>query len=55
MFKKYKKIISLLFLLFNFTYTQTIVTASVDANRISQNETIGLKIVATNMKLILFR
>ena len=48
MFKKYKKIISLLFLLFNFTYTQTIVTASVDANRISQNETIGLKIVATN-------
>ncbi len=48
MFKKYKKIISLPLLLFNLTYSQTIVTASVDANRISQNETLGLKIVATN-------
>jgi hypothetical protein len=48
MVKKYKNFISLLLLLFNFTYSQTIVTASVDANRISQNETLGLKIVATN-------
>ena len=48
MVKKYKNFICLLLLLFNFTYSQTIVTASVDANRISQNETLGLKIVATN-------
>ena len=48
MVKKYKNFISLLLLLINFTYSQTIVTASVDVNRISQNETLGLKIVATN-------
>ena len=38
-----------IFLFFiNLGYSQTTVSASVDANRISRNETIGLKIIATN-------
>ena len=48
MIKKINKSIFLLLLFFSFSLSQTIVNASVDANRISQNETLGFKIVATN-------
>ena len=48
MIKKINKSIFLLLLFFSFSLSQTIVNASVDANRISQNETLGFKIVVTN-------
>ena len=48
MFKKVIKPIIIFILFVNLVLSQTMVSASVDANRISRNETIGLKIVATN-------